>query len=240
MKARISIIVMLLASLFLAACGTASQENVVQAAVEPEVAEAASDEITSEVAQSTEEPDNPASGEVPEAPQAIQLALGTFKLDETAFAIDGAQAAELLPLWKAARSLSQSETTATQEIEAVLKQIQNTMTSEQLEAIATMELTMQDMGAIADELGLDFGSAGGGFGNMDPEMQATMQAARESGEGPPAGMELPGRGGGPGGEAGLSPEARETAMAERGGARGATLGLNPALLDAIIVYLEAK
>ena len=65
-----------------------------------------------------------------------------------------------------------------------------------------------------------------------------MQAARESGQGPPEGMEFPG--GRPGGEVGLSQEVRQTAMAERGGIAGANLGLNSALLDAVIEFLESK
>jgi len=70
---------------------------------------------------------------------------------------------------------------------------------------------------------------------------------RESGGLPRGGFggDFPGGGpgGGFGGEGGqLSPEARETAIAERGGfARaGANLGLNPVLVDAIINFLQAK
>ncbi len=190
-----------------------------------------------------------------EMPQVLQLALGTFKLESTAYAIDAEQAAALLPLWKAARSLSQSETAATEEVNAIVKQIQETMTGEQIQAIQGMKLTMRDMGDIAEELGLEFAGEGG-FGNIDPELRATMQAARESGQAPPDGFGggVPGAGpgggpgggfgggvpgGGPGGE-GLSPEARQTAIAERGGFPGATLGLNTALLDALIEFLESK
>ena len=48
--------------------------------------------------------------------------------------------------------------------------------------------------------------------------------------------------GGPGGEfaAGMDPSAMETAVAENGGLRGARLGLNSELLDAIIAFLEGK
>lgn len=240
MKAKTIIVVVLLASLFLTACGTASGGDVALAAVEPEVIETTQDEKMSNLGQTTEDPDTSMSADVPKVSQAMQLALGTFKLDETSYPIDANQAAGLLPLWKAARTLSASETTATQEIEAVLKQIQNTLTPEQLGAILAMDLTMQDMDTIADELGLDLVGIGGGLGNMSPEMQATMQAARESAQGPPEGMAFPGAGGRPGGETGLSPDARQTAMAERGVSRGATMGLNPALLDAIIEFLEAK
>jgi hypothetical protein len=88
---------------------------------------------------------------------------------------------------------------------------------------------------------------------MTPEMQATMEAMRESGEFPGGGfrggqMPIPGMeggggaGAGPGGGFGgeFNPEAMQTAIAERGELRGAGLGLNPALLNAIIDFLQAK
>jgi len=179
-------------------------------------------------------------------PSAMQLALGTFKLEETDYAIQADQAQEMLILWKAVRSLTESETTAAEEIEAVINQIGDSMTADQMAAVESMELTFQDMGAIAEALGLEFGGAGR-FGDMTPEMQATREAMRESGGLPRGGFggDFPGGGpgGGFGGEGGqLSPEARETAIAERGGfARaGAGLGLNPTLLEAIIDFLQAK
>ena len=180
-------------------------------------------------------------------PPVFQLTLGTLKLEDTDYAIDAEQAQELLPLWKAARSLSESETTAAEEIEAVIKQINNTMTEEQLDEINAMQLSFEAMRSIAQEFGFEFGPGGGRFENLTPEQQATIEAARESGQFPgPGGLGLGFPGGGPGGGpdggfgAGLSPEARQTAIAERGGARGATFGLNPFLIEAIIEFLEGK
>jgi len=170
--------------------------------------------------------------------------MGAFQLENTDYPIDAEQAAALLPLWKATRSLSQSETAATQEVEAILGQIEDTMTPEQLNAIQAMGLTFEDMNALYEELGLETGFAGRFGGQITDEMRATMEAARASGEAPPGGGGggIPGAGGGGGGGGfgGLSPEARETAIAERGGVRGANLGVNPALLDAIIEFLENK
>ncbi|MBC8332166.1 MAG: hypothetical protein H8E28_09320 [Anaerolineae bacterium] len=172
----------------------------------------------------------------------MQLALGTVKLDEGENAIDAAQAAELLPLWKALLSFSGSEITAPEEIEAVISQIEATMTTPQIEAIAAMQLSRDDFASVYEMLGLEIAVGGG---DITPEMQATMQAARESGEGPPEGFGGgQGMGGGPGGggggETALDPAARETAIAERGGTRGAGVGINTTLLDAIIEFLEAK
>jgi len=173
-----------------------------------------------------------------EMPLALQLALGTFKLEETDHPITAEQAEKLLPLWKATRSLGRSETSATQEVEAVVKQIQQTLSTEQLQAIQDMKLSFQDMGAIAQKYGIEIGR-GGGFGNLSPEMQATAQAARQSGRAPQGfGGGFPGGppGGGPGG---TSPGLQQTAQARAGGRR-ANSGVNPAMLDAIIKFLEAK
>ena len=171
----------------------------------------------------------------------MQLVMGTFMLEDTELTVDSAQAAQLLPLWKAARSLGSSDTAAAEEVGAVYNQIQETMTPEQIAAIAAMQIGREDMFEVVQELGLSFGGGGGDF---TPEMQATAQAARASGQGFPGGFGgRPGGGGGPGGGAGgagLSPEGRETAIAERGGTRGAGPGVNPAYLEAVILLLEGK
>ena len=171
----------------------------------------------------------------------MQLVMGTFMLEDTELTVDSDQAAQLLPLWKAARSLGSSDTAAAEEVGAVYNQIQETMTPEQIAAIAAMQIGREDMFEVVQELGLSFGGGGGDF---TPEMQATAQAARASGQGFPGGFGgRPGGGGGPGGGAGgagLSPEGRETAIAERGGTRGAGPGVNPAYLEAVILLLEGK
>lgn len=183
-----------------------------------------------------------------EPPVEMQLMMGIVKLEDTENAIDLEQAADLLPLWKALRSLADSETTAQVEIDAVITQIEDTMTTEQMEAIEAMDLTMQDFGSVAEILGIE-GGFSGRFGEMTSEMQATMEAMRESGEFPgnrPGFGDGPGFGGGQGpgggfgGQEGFTPEMRETAMAERGITRGAGFGINSTLLDGFITFLEAK
>jgi hypothetical protein len=174
-------------------------------------------------------------------PPEMALMVGTVKLDETEYVIQSDQAAELIPLWKALRSLSESETASSVEVEALINQIEDTMTDEQMDVITAMELSMEDTRAVQEQLGIEGGMGGG---NMDPEMQATMQAASESGEMPaggPGGGMGPGGGQGPsGGGAEMNPAARETAMAERGGTRGANIAINTTFLNAIIEFLEAK
>ncbi len=224
MKKTILILLSLLLVLTLAACGTNGSES----------------NATPGEAEST--------NRVFETPLEMQLMLGTVKLDETEYPIDAEQAAKLLPLWKALRSLASSETAAQVELDAVIASIQDEMTVEQMEAIEAMDLTMQDFADVAEILGIETGF-GGRFGEMTPEMQATMEAARESGEGRPGGFGPgedfgggmgPGGGLGPGGAEGFTPEMRETAMAERGGSFNRGFGINSALLDGVIAFLEVK
>jgi hypothetical protein len=239
-KKNILLIVSILLILALNACGSITTQPAGQTASEQNPIEGAP----------TEELD-PGQNPGGTMPLAMRLIMGILKLEETDTPITPEQAAELLPLWKALRSLSESDTTAAEELEALVNQIADGLTPEQTDAIEAMELSMEDMRAIAEEMGIEFGGAGR-FGDLTPEMQATMEAARQSGQFPEGsfGGGIPDPGGGPGaggepgaggvGGDGLSPEARQTAIAERGEARGANLGLNPALLEAIIEFLQAK
>ena len=79
-----------------------------------------------------------------------QLALGTIQLEETENAVTPDQAAALLPLWQAL----QGGVTAQAEVNAVLKQIEGTMTDEQLAAVAGMQLTREYMGTWMQEQGV--------------------------------------------------------------------------------------
>jgi hypothetical protein len=106
-------------------------------------------------------------------PASSQLALGTFMLEGGANAVTASQARALLPLWQALQgSALRSET----ETNAVLKQIERTMTPEQLTEIAGMQLTGEDLANWARETGVDMGPP--------PEAMATFQA----GGGPPGGQ----------------------------------------------------
>jgi hypothetical protein len=165
-------------------------------------------------------------------PASSQLALGIFRLEGTENAVTAEQARALLPLWQAIQSGSlQSDN----ETNAVLKQIEEAMTGEQLAAIAAMQLTLQDMGAWMQEHDVNFGGqpgAGGGpppFDNLSEEERAAVRATRQ------AGGEGGFPGGGPGALANMSEEDRASMRAtaeangfapgNRAGARGGQLVL---------------
>jgi hypothetical protein len=188
-------------------------------------------------------------------PISAQLGFGTLMLEDSEYAVSPEQAAELLPLWKAARSLSQSETVADAEMEAIFNQIEETMTSEQIAYISDLQLNGDEMAKLMQDYGIEFGFGGQGFGNLTPEQQATAQAARESGEGMPGGGFFggnpgggpgPGGGQGPGGGPGfgpgdISPEMQatlEARRAERGGSFGARFSL--IFVDPLIELLEER
>jgi len=90
----------------------------------------------------------------------IQLALGTLNLEGTQQAVTAEQAADLLPLWKAVKSLSSSDNITTVEINAVYKQIQGVMTAEQLDAIQSIDLSSQKMTKLAGRYGVILSGTG--------------------------------------------------------------------------------
>jgi hypothetical protein len=114
----------------------------------------------------------------------LQVALGTIKLDGTKDAVTAEQAKQLLPLWETLQQLEGSDTAATEEKDALVTQIQETMTKEQAQAIAALGLSRQDMFSIlqgqvqtfsgtqgsgtqrsgsSGNGGRNFGGGGGGF-----------------------------------------------------------------------------
>jgi hypothetical protein len=76
-----------------------------------------------------------------------QLLLGTLGLESTEFAVSANQASALLPLWETLQSLESSGTSAQAEVQAVIDQIQGSMSDDQLTAITAMNLTPQDLAA---------------------------------------------------------------------------------------------
>jgi hypothetical protein len=80
-----------------------------------------------------------------------QLLVGTLNLESTSQAVSADQAGKLLPLWETLQSLASSGTAASQELDAVVSQIESTMSAQQISSITAMDLTQQDLSvAIAD------------------------------------------------------------------------------------------
>ncbi len=170
-----------------------------------------------------------------------QLATGTLLLEETELAVDEVMAVELMLLWRVAQSLMNSDTAAALEIEAVYNQIQDTMTPDQISAIAEMELTEEALTTMMEEGELFFGQGGFAGGRGD---------RTDLGEGftPPEGFFRPGGGfpgrppgEGPGGgfPEGMNPEVIATRQA-RFAEGGFGSFMDRALITAVIRTLEMK
>lgn len=96
-----------------------------------------------------------------------QLALGILELDETSDAVTEEQAASLLPLWQ---TLMGSGLKGDDEKAVVLKQIERTLTEDQVAAIAALQLTEKDAEAWAGESSAAMSAGGallGGAGAAD-------------------------------------------------------------------------
>ncbi|QRN82605.1 hypothetical protein JR338_09255 [Chloroflexota bacterium] len=68
-----------------------------------------------------------------------QLIVGTLMLAETDYPITPEQAETLLPLWQIYQTMVDEDTTASQELDAVIKQIQRALSDEQLTEISSIE-----------------------------------------------------------------------------------------------------
>ena len=226
-----TIFLTLILTLLLAACG-GTAETV------PSAGSAETAPNTDSSSETVQDGENSPSFDIgsQELPLSSALAIGMLKLEETDQAVAPDQAADLLPLWQVLNSLSTSDTAAPEETEAILEQIQETMTDEQLAVIEAMELTGEDIFATMQELGLT---------NVQVNAEGTPQAGGfGSGQRPEGGFPGggPGRSDGPGGGGGeISPEQMATAQARRAeGSGGFGNRLMTPLVEAVIELLESK
>jgi hypothetical protein len=125
-----------------------------------------------------------------------KLAVGTLKLEGTEQAVTATQAKTLLPLWKAVKTMSDSNTTAAAEMTALYSQIEDAMTAQQIQAIKDLNLSAADMQALMQP-------------NSSPQSGSAAQSSAKGAssssqfQGGPAGDP----GGGPGGGGGAPPDA---------------------------------
>jgi hypothetical protein len=74
-----------------------------------------------------------------------KLGLGILKLEGTSLAVTADQANTLLPLWKAVKSLSSSNLTSAAEMTALYQQIEDSLTSDQVQSIKKLSLTQSEL-----------------------------------------------------------------------------------------------
>lgn len=218
---KITYIVLFILALTAAACGSRSSSNSFNPAAATQNGSAAA-----------------------ELPAVTQIAIGTVKLDKTANDVTSDQAAKLLPLWETMQLLETSDTASKEEIDALGTQIQETMTTQQMQAITAMNLTRQDMFAVLQAQG-----GGNGFGqqaNNGQRGNSTGNGNRNfggGGFGPGAGGPPPdgGFGGGQGfGGQGQNQSASQIATAQAARQTRAGTQIPAPLINALIEFLKKK
>jgi hypothetical protein len=195
-----------------------------------------------------------------EASPEMELLVGTLKLEGTDQEVDAAQAQELLPLWKMLKSLASSDTVAQEEMDAVIEQIEASMTGEQMAAIDGMDLTPEETFALMQDLGLAMGPGAGSAADDGSNSYSSGDIPAGSlpgggeppaggfvvgGGGPPSGGGGPSfQGGGPGGgffvDDGQEMTEEQQATAEALQANRPQMRLPIPLLDALITYLQER
>ncbi len=189
--------------------------------------------------------------------------MGTLKLEGTDQAVTADQAKQLVPLWQTLQSLSNSNTAATEEMNALVDQIKSTMTAQQMEKITAMKLTQQDVMTAMNDAGVGFnpsgasgtpnapsGSAQNNFpagGGSAPDGGGFSVSGGGPAGGPPAGGGPSGGGGPPAGGfviqgdpggAGSAPGQSATPQAVR--SNGFANKVPGPLLNALIQMLQKK
>jgi hypothetical protein len=171
-----------------------------------------------------------------------KLAIGTLKLEETSQAVTAEEAVQLLPLWKAVRSLGASSTASQDEVTALYQQIRETMTADQLSAIDKMTITTEDFTSIMGDFGVQNNPG------TNPGTQSTRQANRQNQNfqggpgggpgggagGPPPGGDMP-----PGGLDGGGPMAQGTPQGTRTANRSG-MGMMNMFIQPLINLLETR
>ncbi len=205
----------------------------------------------------TDEPSAPAAideTQVAAETSGFELALGTIKLENSGLSVNSSQAQELIPLWQAYASLSQSDITAQAELDAVMRQIQDKMTAEQLTLIESWELSAQDMQSIMDEFGIELGRGigdGAGTGSNQGERPEGVMPGQGMGGGQGLGggmgSGIPGSGAQPpadllpGSEIGsLDADSLATLEAQRSERRAEMNFLPINLINALVEILQGK
>ena len=246
---KMIIVLLLLFSLALAACGSGEEAETAARAGVPEV----SGEVlsTSSAESALDER---------EGLQVQQLlAVATILLDETDTPITASQAQEQLVLWKTLSSLLQADNVTADEINAIYRQVESGFSAEQIASINSMELSIESIGLAFPNLQIPEGA--GGFGSLTEEQLEELREQFESGdfegaegftlpEGftPPDGFNFeggfPGGGGGPGGFGGGGGGQGGGQGAGEAGAEGRQGGgfarFGTQLVEEVIAFLEVR
>jgi hypothetical protein len=167
-----------------------------------------------------------------------QLLVGTFKLENTSLAVSSEQAGTLIPLWEALQSLASSNSTASQEVDAVVSQIQGSMSAQQVSSITAMKLTQRDLATMAVETGTSSTTA-----NSNSTVK-TSAGQLQAGAGDPGGGNPPGDvGGGMGGASDVQIVSQAQTGASQAVSTQSAVATNQvplAMIKALVALLQKK
>lgn len=170
-------------------------------------------------------------------PAISQIAVGTLKLAGTQQDVTTDQAKDLLVMWKVYEEISQSSTSAQEEVDALADQIQETMTTAQMQAITDMNLTQQDVFAAMQSADV----------NSSTSLSTTTVSAPSNGDAgmpggaPPDGGVMPADGGLPmDGGAALASSTDSAQSAGPAASLIGTAGVPSTLIEMVIQSLELK
>lgn len=175
------------------------------------------------------------------------LAIGIFKLEGTNNDLTTDQANEILILWQAYEQLVNSDTAVQQEKTAVVNQVEETLTAEQLSAIKAMNLSANDAEKLIQERGLSTGSTSK-TSNQPSSSLSNQSSSGRSGRNFGGGG-IPG-GGIPGGDSGMPMQGSGTMRGTTTGTPAAgrqpqgggfvTEDMSQAIIKALIEMLQQK
>lgn len=180
-----------------------------------------------------------------------ELLVGTFKLEGTDLAVSSDQASQLLPLWGTLQSLVKSGTAASEEINAVVNQIESTMSSQQVNVITAMELTQQDLESELTALGVSANNSDANSSSSTSSVQGLANAGPISGGSDLAGGNPGGGGNPPSDMTGSDPSGAltgqqlgqvqaSTAQTSSSQATGTSSQISSALISALVELLQKK
>jgi hypothetical protein len=187
---------------------------------------------------STSSTGTPAASTSNGLPMATQLAVGTLKLAGTDQTVTAEQAKDLVVYWETYKQLSQSDTAAQAEYDGLIAQIEETLTTDQMQAITDMNFTQQDVFASMQGVTVTMSSSG--------SSTVSVPSGGASGGGMPAGGPPADGGGAPpdggmGGDMGGAASASNTDQTQSTQAdsnTAATTAVPSTLIEAVIQSLQ--
>ena len=239
----------------LAACGGASSQSTSSDESATQVAAVVNQQLTAAVTQ-------PASTQA-ETPQArttltagdlsvgMQLVVGTYKLESLNLGVTREQATSLIPLWTNLKTLMQQQSNQASQastgqsstpegqdqLQTIYDQIEALLTTDQVNAIAGLNLTQDDVSALAQANNITISTQaapGGNGGGQPPSGGGQGQPpSGDSGAQPPSG----GTGGQPPSGTGAGGGAQGTPQPGQGG-RGGKIPVE--LIDLLLKLLQSK